>query len=72
MDKKSEYKGMILKEISIKLDKMFDSVDESPKDLYQLEKMISSFGNDIEHKAFEAIEKYNQKNSKKKLPKMRN
>jgi hypothetical protein len=68
MDKKSEYKEMILKEISLKLDKMFDSVDESPKDLYQLEKMISSFGSNIEHKAFETIEKYNQNNSKKKLP----
>ena len=70
MKNKSEIKEMILKEMSEKLDKVFDSIDESPKDLYQMEKIVSSMGSNIEENVLRAMEEYNQKNCKKKLPRM--
>lgn len=71
MSDKDKIKNQILSEMSEKIDEMLESAGNKPGDLYELEKAISRLGCDFEKKALEAIDEYNRKRSKKKLPEMR-
>ncbi len=69
MKSKEEIKSEILHELSERIDEIFSS-EHPPKDLYEMEKIIFEMGSSFEQKALEAIEDYNRKSSKKKLPDM--
>jgi len=69
MKDKKAIKEAILNDMSDTIDALLES-DNPPKDLYELEQAVSQMGNNIEKKVLEAIDEYNRKNSKKKLPKM--
>ena len=71
MNDKDKIKDQILTEMSEKIDEMLESTGNNSSDLYELEKAISKIGCDFEKKALEAIDEYNRKRSKKKLPEMR-
>ncbi|WP_276624185.1 hypothetical protein [Syntrophomonas wolfei] len=71
MNDKDKIKDQILTEMSEKIDEMLESTGNNSGDLYELEKAISKIGCDFEKKALEAIDEYNRKRSKKKLPEMR-
>ena len=71
MKDKDNIKNQILAEMSEKIDEVLESTANQPGDLYELEKAISRIGSDFEKKALEAIDEYNRKRSKKKLPEMR-
>lgn len=71
MKEKDRIKNQILSEMSEKIDEMLESTGSNTGDLYELEKAISKIGCDFEKKALEAIDEYNRKRSKKKLPEMR-
>lgn len=72
MKETDKIKNQILSEMSEKIGEMLESTGKNSGDLYELEKAISRIGSDFEKKALEAIDEYNRKRSKKKLPKMRN
>lgn len=69
MNEKESIKKAILDEMSEKIDELLES-ENPPKDLYELEKAVFEMGNKFEQKALEAIDEYNRKRNKKKLPKM--
>lgn len=71
MKEKDRIKNQILSEMSEKIDEMLESAGNNPGDLYELEKAISRLGCDFEKKALEAIDEYNRKLCKKKVPEMR-
>lgn len=71
MNDRDKIKDQILTEMSEKIDEMLESTGNNSGDLYELEKAISKIGCDFEKKALEAIDEYNRKRSKKKLPEMR-
>lgn len=70
MNDKDKIKNQILSEMSVKIDEILESTGNNPGDLYELEKAIAKIGCDFEKKALEAIDEYNRKRSKKKLPEM--
>ncbi len=68
MSEKTKIKKKILTEMTEQIDELFESEENIPKDLYELEQSVSQLGKDFERKAIEAIDEYNRKRSKKKLP----